>query len=587
MLFAGCRVKPIPASASDTPSSSIEGYYDSTQSLSGGIDLSSQNLADIHIETIDESTTRLTLSFMTGSTSNISGQEISSGVPKYSTSFIAGLNRMVIALEGINYWTYRLYEDELADSYILGLVHQRPVDSNLTQLYISIADNYAYKIEELNNKLIVTYKHIPVKATSSYYVMLNAYAEYENTKFSKNIFYPCISDDGDNAVLLSKGFATEDEAAIFLEQHLDIIEQFAPKKTPLIIYLSNNELPKYSFDDELLALSKAPIAIKGETPISYPAMIIDGRFLNWDNDYRNYSFVKPYTIRGAQKSDYYRYEQIMQFKDNSSKNILEYQFTSILNTQYSFNNEYIAFIDQNAQTRMLEIVHLKSGKLYIPADDGFGMDTSSFVWSDKENKLYAISGDYSNKQLLCYDLSDPNDIDIYAIVEEKFNESRLDMAGDKLYYLKRNEQTINTMILEIDVSTNEITDLHEGKSFVLSPNGRSLVINTISDDKTTTIIYNILTGEITQIQNSQSVMDFVWSKNSSKVFYTVNRNVEWDNIYPMALYYYDVNKMEVNYIADIATGALYQSSENDSVLFMCIHQLQDRSLPITYIVGLD
>lgn len=586
MLFGCTQTDEIPIIETASPVNTEVPFFLSSQEISGGDGLSSLNLADIKIETLDSDKVKLTLSFMTGSGASMVDQQISEGVPNYSISHIEGVDRMVIKLSGISSWTYRIYEDEIQNNKIVkGILRQEPSNGEGMYLYVSTRDEYAYRVENDANKIEITFNHIDQAQSYKYYVKINAFLEYQNGEFKHNDFYPCISNDGANGVLLSMPFDTLEQAQNYVDNNTEVLEQMVNAAEISVIYLGNNELPSYSYQNQLEQILNTPIGLNLDDAVVGDPLITEGRFLSWSNSSEEFVYAKPYTILGSQVGDIYSYEEIWLRNVDEDTNLVQQQFTSILSAGYSYDDQYAAFIDQNDKTRILQIVDTETGEVYLPSDDGFGIDTSSFVWAKNDNRLFAITGAHDSKQLLCYDMRDINNINVYALTEEEYMESSLYTDGDYIYYLRADDDSFKTDIIRADIETGKTRTLMSGNSFMLSSDGKNILVNDMQSDivdEYSFYVYNTETKEKNIILNSKMIMDYTWSKNNTRVYYTVYKNAGWEEKYPLALFYYDMEHQQSYYVMDMITGALYPSYIEEEVLMMSIHQLQDKEIAITY-----
>jgi|GEM_PF-4258511 len=585
--FLGCaKSREIEVSNTAVPTFTEQPFFISTDSLSGGDGLSSQNLADIKIENLENNKVKMTLSFMTGSGISLIDQQVSSGVPNYSINHIEGLDRMVVKLDGISNWTYKIYDEEIQNNKLIqGVLKQEPIGSDSLYLYISTKDDYFYRVDTVANKIEITFSHIDEALSYSYYIKINAFVEYQNGYFNREDFYPCLSNDEINGVLISKPFDTLDEANAYLNENKDEIQIDIPSKELSVIYLGSNELPEYNYQNQLEQIVNKPIGYKNDEPVVGIPLITEGRFLSWSKDKKGFTYAKPYTLLGSQVGDVYSYEELWMRTEESDISLLDYQFTSILNARYSYDNNLIAFIEQNDETRMLQILDTQNGNVYIPADEGFGIDTSSFVWSNKDNRLFAITGTHDSKQLLCYDMRNMNDISVYALEEEEYMESSLDLFDDSIYYLKSNSDNLTTDIYTSNIETGSTRKLLSANSFMLSTDGNNLTVNDMQYDNVDEYefyVYNTNSKDKYVVENGKMIMDYTWSNDNTRVYYTVYKNAGWEEEYPLELYYYDIQKNQSIYVMDMITGALYPAYDDEQVLVMSIHQLQDKQITITY-----
>ena len=561
-------------------------FFQAVRLCKEATDLLRQNLADIKIENLENDKVKMTLSFMTGSGISLLDQQVSSGVPNYTIGYVQGVDRMIVKLDGISNWTYRIYDDEIQSSKVIkGILKQEPIDGGSFYLYISTKDDYTYRVDTEANKIEITFNHIEEIESYDYYIKINAFVEYQNGYFTNADFYPCLSNDGINGVLLSKPFDTLDEAQAYLDSNKEAFDESIPSKEISIIYLGNNELPEYNYQNQLEQIINNPIGIKNDEAIVGVPLITEGRFLCWSKGKETFVYAKPHTLLGSQVGDSYSYEEIcIRTKDEDIK-LLDQQYTSILNASYSYDNRFIAFIDQNDETRMLQIVDIETGNVYVPADDGFGIDTSSFVWSNTDNRLYAITGKHDSKQLLCYDMRNMYNISVYGLAEEEYMESSLNMYDENIYYLKANPDDLTTDIYKVNIETGKTTKLLSGNSFMLSSDGDNLVVNDMQYDNVddySFYLYDVESKEQYPIECGKMIMDYTWSNNNTRVYYTVYKNAGWEEEYPLSLYYYDVKEKRSYYVMDMITGALYPAFDDKQVLIMSIYQLQDKQITITY-----
>ena len=234
---------------------------------------------------------------------------------------------------------------------------------------------------------------------------------------------------------------------------------------------------------------------------------------------------------------------------------------------------------------MLQIADTDTGNIYIPADDGFGIDTSSFVWSTIDNRLFAITGDKNSKQLLCYDLQSEANPTVCALTEEEYMESSLCLFGDSIYYLRPDTDSLKTSIYRANIETGHGARLLQGNSFALSPDGENVLVNDMQYDNVDEYSFYIYVNSANEkhiIESGKMIMDYAWSPDSTRVYYTVYKNAGWEEEFPLQLYYYDITTLESHYVMDMITGALYTAQQADEVLVMSIFQLQDKPITITY-----
>jgi hypothetical protein len=593
-IFAGCvdSSRPIEATGPQNPTSEIEGFYEQQQTVSGGVGSSGLNLADIKIENVDADLTKLTLTFGQGSQSEDKSVDPAKEVPKYSTSFIKGVNRMVLKMEGVSYFSYKIYEEEIKNSAIGGIFAQRPVNSNESFLYVNIGTDYAYKVEEFKNQITVSIHKVAGSAEKkNYYVTIDAFSEYEEGSLGNEFpMKPTICRDGENIILISRPFSTKGEAEEYISENRESFTSLLPGKSYNLIELAGAQLPQFSRESGLGEIAETPIGIKDGVELTFEPLIVNGRFLCFNRDRTSFVYAQPNTIYGDQEGDSFNFEYLyMQSTESGLKErLLESQFSSITDASFSRDSKYVAFIEQNDVLRKLQILSLGDGKLYIPADDSFGIDTASFVWDDSSDILYAINGEFQSKQLLSYDLTDPDNVVVQGVFEQEFSESKLQINGSKIYYANRSGESLDSEICVVDIDGGACEKIADGNNFLLSPDGSKIVINDMTAEngaETYRLIYvDMETGDQTLIYSGQIINNITWSAGGSRIYYSVYRDTGQDEKYPYELHYYDVKAGSSVYMMDTITSALYASTNDEEVLLMCVFTYKNQPVPMTYSV---
>lgn len=308
-LAAGCgggSKAPVNAVSSSAPNSTVAGYYAPEQTVSGGTDLKYINLRDIEISK-QASDTIITFTFKTGSLQMGMQEEDTKGVPKYSTQWIGGLNRLVLNINGLAHWDFEVWEDELKDTPILGIFYQVPVndvDKMLTKLYINLDSNVAYKMEEKGNKLLLHLRAMPMEDRTSYYVLLNAFNEYTNGDVPQDAgFTPTLCKDKKNVTLISAPFSAKQDADAFLNQiNTDLVPKL-PGTVATEVQLDNNTLPTYDENGALNAVEKLTVTRTSGVESTASTLVSNGKFLCWQPGGRAYVFVTPFFLGGDNGSE--------------------------------------------------------------------------------------------------------------------------------------------------------------------------------------------------------------------------------------------------------------------------------------------
>jgi hypothetical protein len=596
--LSACRqqAKPIDAESDGKPTSIISGYYAPGQSLRGGADISRLNLRDIEVVR-DGEDLLVILTFMEGSAQMGMEEKPAPGVPLYQTRYLPGVDRLVLEITGLAFWDYRVYENEINNTLIQGIFKQTPVGTEITRIYFNTRDQFAYRIQSVNHQLFIRLRPLSEEETVGWYVTVDGFQEYAEGRLPADFdMAPSLCDDLSNKMLISRPFATEEEAQAFVEENQTIFETRLPGKTPALVQLRSNQLPAFDESTELSALANTPIGRADGQERTFPSFIENGRFLCWHPDGATYAFIRPFFLSSNQQDEVYYNEQIWtgSTSGGTPMPLVDYDFTSITAAAYSADGRYLAFIEQTDSARMLEIIDTQTGRVSIAAEEDFGEDTADFVWDERMPRLYAIAGGAEGMQIMCYDLSaGENAATVYAMEEEAFTEGEIGMGGDRLFFTQMNPDTVGGSIFSYDINTGERAQIAAGFSLAVSPDGqRMAVTGIVTDEETGAQGYCLQVVEAdgtaqTIAENQGVVVDCAWSLNGWRLYYTLHHDAsQLEEAYPLGLYCYDIATGQSRYLMDAVTGALYPDSAEDSVLMMVLYNQMGRSIPITYRVAL-
>lgn len=585
--LAGCKGKTpsaIQATASEAPQSEVANYYEPDQALSGGSQVSMANLKDVKVEQEGEDLV-VTLSFMQGSQTMGMEESIASGVPTYSTQWYPGVNRLAVKLEGVSFWEYRVYEDEIQDTVVQGMFHQSPVNDAAGWFYLQLSDDVAYRMEEVGNALRILLRPKGKQPQSQWYFMVDGFEAFPgNPILGEMSLAPTLSADGSSVVLLSKPFDSEEECQTFLTNNDAVLQRVLPGKTPKVLELTSNTLPEFDLSSELTALANTPIGRKGEEQVKGEVLEGNGRFLCWTPDRSAFVFSRPFYVSDVQDNEMLSYEQLWlsNVETGASALLPDYEFASILSAEYSPDGRYLAFIEQSRTNRSLQVYDTQTQQLMSAAEEGFGVDTPSFCWDSDKPVLYAITGEGEWLQLMSYDLTVETSR-VKVLEEAGCQEGALLYHGGKLYLTQTSEDSQETSIKSFDLATGEHADVCAGYAFDLHGD-----LMAVAEDGAATrfSIYNLADGTSTSICEDQDVVDFVWDVSGKAVYYIVYRDTEGEESYPMALYRYDLENATSTAIMDMVSGALYPASGEDACVMVYIYTQRREAVPASYRISM-
>lgn len=591
-LVTGCDGTKTAGATGTASPQAPNGYFFSDQSVSGGADLSYINLRDIKIDKT-QSDTVVSLEFVTGSLQMGQKEEPTKGVPHYATQWIEGVDRLVLNINGLINWDYKIYEDELKDTPILGIFKQTPVndtDAMLTKLYINLKDKVSYKIEEKDNILKLYIRAMPEEEHSNFYVMLNAFDEFTDGIIKEDEgLLPTLCSDKANVMLISKPFATEAEANAFLDEKKKTLLPSLTDKNASIRELKNNQLPEYDKKGALAAYVNANVTRKGGVESPAPVLITNGKLLCWKPDGSAYVFVSSFFLGGSDNEETTSYEKIYinKMDTNTPTLLTDFEYISISKAEFSDDGRYLAFLEQDGNTRSLYIYDFNSGTSQVSAasEAGFGADTADFTWGSGEyaNTIFAITGEGETLQLMKYTLGGEKPV-AETLVEDAFTQGTMGYYEGKIYYSQASVDTSEGKVYSFDMATKKISQVFAGADIDIDMNRKTGSMAITTDQGLS--IYNPRTKKNVTVLNSKNLYSTTWSGDGSYLYYTVYKydaDVQTDDRYILTLNRYSLSEKKSDQITDIVQGFFLPSDKNSEILMVYIYVQEDENfVPITY-----
>ncbi len=578
------------------PQSSVPGYFSVDQSVNGGKDMQYINLRDIKV-TKQATDTVIQMEFKEGSLLRDMVEKPTNGVPRYTTQWLPGVDRLVININGLAFWDYKVYDDELKDTPIQSIFDQTPVNDTetmLTRLYINLKSDIVYKVETKDNYLILSIRALPEEEKTSYYVMVNAFDEYTDGIVSDaEGLYPTRCNDKVNVTLISKPFATEAEANKFMEEKKSSLLTKLPGKEFIVKPITSGDLPDYDEKGALTAYENATVTRKDDKENAAPVLITNGKLLCWRPDGMAYAFVKPFFMGNSDGSGYTSYEKIYinDLSTNTPTLLTDFDYSSITKAEYSSDGRYLAFLVGNDESRLLCIYDFQNSSKQVAtaSEAGFGADTANFTWGsgDKANTIYAITGEGNTLQLMSYTPTDSGPV-VETLVENAFTDGSMGFYENKLYYSQSNsDDATKSGIFSYDVASKQIKRVCDGDYFELNSKAGAMAIT--KDDREIRI-YSIRSNLNKSVIKGKDVSSVVWSSDGSSLFYLLYQ-YDYDSAngdrFILKLYQYNTKTNESKELTDVVEGQFMQSDKSSELLMVYIYSQDNRFVPITYRIAVD
>ncbi len=586
LMLAACsgRIGVVAGQGDGEPGGTDKGFYTQGQLVSGGQQTEGANLKDISVWQQGEDTV-VTLFFRSGSDEAGTEERNLSAVPYYTLRALDGAARFALTLEGVEYWDYALYEDELTDTALLGLFHHNAYGPNDGAVYLNMTEPCDFRTEQSGNQLTLYFRPQQPSHGSRWYITVNGYDLYpgnENLRLLQELtLYPTLCSDLTSVILLSKGFDDKAQAQQFLEQHEQTLSRLLPGRVPSVIELDGDALPENDEQAQLLNLMDTPVGTKNGEPCESELMQANGRFLCWAPNGESYIYARTsYEVSGGGVTGY---ETLWSHGQNDEPVLDGHEFTSILSAEYSADGRYLAVLEQNEQLyRSLEIVDMHTGLSYLPTDMGFGNDTPAFVWDEKQPVLYAISGEGEGLHFMSYDMTVPGSPQSQILHEPLAFESMLDEAGGRLYFIQWSQQLDRGQLCSMPVEGGTIRTHTSADAFLLSPNKQYAAVYGDNEKGPYLNFINLSTGQVFTIEQGSIVVDVQWDTASDRLYYSVYDAESENEDQPLSLYAYDVAGSASEKLMDMVAGSLYPGKETGDVVLVYIFTQVNQAISMSY-----
>jgi len=592
LAFTGCQGNSAPASA---PKSPFKGYYASNQSIQGGEEYNDVNLKNMDVKQDGEDTV-ITLSFAFGSERlGIDEAEIG-GVPQYKTGFLENPHRFLLQIDGLSFWDYKVNPDWWKGPLLQGMFKQIPVDDDSTILYFHVKQDIAYKVEASGDDLIIRLHPAKDTAKKAFYVMMNAFDEYQEGIVPEDFeLSPVLCDSLMDVTLLSKPYNSMEEAEKKAREIEDKMQKLALniEKTPEVVELEANQLPTYNQDADFKAVENKPVIKKNGQESPLPVLIPDGRFLCWYPDGESYLWSKPLVGRSDSEEEDISLsnEEIWLTDANGQKQkLMDYEFSTISKAAFSADGRNLAFIEQVDDLAVMYLYDMEKQQLSNLAEEGFGAYTANFAWSADGKILYAMSGE-DELQLMEYNLTRPIGERVMPIEEKPGSDGDMGFVNGKIYFADEAEGEIGK-IYSVDPSSGLRSEFTDAGGFSISPDGKWMAVMDIDvaeeeSMETRLRVINLETGEEKMISDKKLVMHFEWSPDSAVLYYTVDRGVDEDDPFHTTLCTYNIGSGSSQELLDMVTSEFSASNKPGQLMLIDMYTTKGDYVPITYKLDLE
>lgn len=568
LLFAAGCSAPAP-----TPSSSVPGYYAQGQTLTGGANLRTAELASVAVERQQEEVV-LTLSFQQDG-------EPTARVPAYTVESLTAPARIVVRVQAGLAAAAQTELDPAGE--FLGLFARSTEDG--ADLYFQFQGQVAYKVSEEEGALVLRVRADDAQSVDQYHVKV-PYNEENSAIAAENGLQPALCADGEHVYDLSSGFATIEEADALCKAINDALEAAGSDDTAEVIYLSSGQAPAYSEPVSRSELTMMGALQTGDGVLDGTLVATDARFLCWDPE-GGMVMARP-QVETTGDGTLSTYEEIWLYQlDGSREQLLNTAFSSVQKAAYSPDTRYIALLEQSNGARLLYLYDRQDGGLLFLSAEGLGDYTSDFAWG-QDGVLYAMSGS-DTMQLMAYDpsLAEIGQEALRAVEEREGGYGNVGEAGGVVYF---NDEYGNVYAVDTATGSRELFEIADG--FLLSPDGSRMLLIAYEDGEdsalATLYLCDLAAGTRMQIAAQAALSDYTWSEDSRVLFYLVsNRDAEDAANYPVRLMRYSTVDGRTTDLGALASNSIFPGRTQDSILLMYYQDRDGLFYPITYQLNLE
>lgn len=552
------------------PDSTVPGYY-SGQTLTGGSrSVKDANLAGIEIVRRQEEVC-VEMHFTDGETASALSK-----FPEYNVQPLSAPERLVVTIPNAVCGISGKHLEPAGE--FLGMITEKTETGVV--LYLQYLGQVAYKLEE-NTETGTLTLHVRADDAPSieqYHVRV-PYRE-NSAQAAEFSLTPTLCDDGENLCSLSAGFAGIEEADALCKAVNASLEEAGSDDTAEVILMNSGYAPVYTEPVTRSMLTMMGALKKDDGVIDGELIAIDARFLCWTDDggmLMARPVVEEETISG---------EEIWVYNLNTGRRIqlCEAQFVSVQKAAFSKDMRYIAIMDIDDGARLMYLFDRRTGGLTFLSAEGMGDYTADFAWGG-DGKLYAMCGEDS-MHLMSYDpaLALRNEDPLTALEEREGSFGSVGWANGTVCFADAQGK-----IHMLDADTHERVQFEESGGFLLSPDGEKMLLTDLEETETgivTTLrLRSMSSGLTVQIAQQTSLSGYVWSEDSSALFYlTSNKGAQDAADYPVRLMRYTVQSGVTDDLGALASNTIFRGRTADEVVVLFYQERGEVDLPVSYTI---
>jgi len=555
------------------------------ESLSGG-DAALQentNLKDMTVEQQGADTV-ITMSFLSGSRNEGVSESKLSSVPEYRVKLLNDPARMQVDLN-IDYSDYASQSEWFTDSVIYGTFKTIFPDS--TSVYFQLDEDVQAMVSEEEDKLVIRLEPAGSSAKTLYYAGINAYEEFSQNLIPAELgLTPTMCEGLADIMMISDPFTDEETAQQRAGSIDEKMKEVAPSKKARVFALSTDQLPSFAQDEqqEDAGAAASTVLMLNGSALAMQTLVENGKYLS-TTPQGSILFARSY-VPSTQEDLEQVVKERMWMLDSSGK-MTQFElpdFYDVQKAETSSDGKYLAILDAGLESNVLYVLDTESGMLHNLGEEGFGNQTTSFVWDNERPVIYAMTGS-GTLQLTKYDFSVEEGSRINSVEEMPGAESKIQLVGDLIYFADKDaaldeEQGVRGVIYAVNKNTGARSTVGEGVDFTIAPDGSHMaaLVPQPVDDQQEALSLQITSlmaeDEPTPVPDSTFLEAYGFGTDGDTLYYTTREYEGVTEEYPIALLKYTLSTGQSELLAYSKTGR-FVPGKGAGELYVIDYNIQD------------
>ncbi|MBQ9941449.1 MAG: hypothetical protein IJP03_00430, partial [Christensenellaceae bacterium] len=530
--------------------------------------------------------TVFTFSFVKGSRSQ-GGESALHTVPEYTVKVLDAPRRLQISFKGMDHWEYDPAVLAYTDERVLGSLQKDPFGEQPLSLYVQLTGDAEYLVREKDAQLTVAIRPAEDEdAAEHYFVLIDAFEEYEEGLLSQELgLTPTLAaeEGAIRPAVISQAFASRADAEAFALKVEEAAAKAVPGKRAQICLVAPGCLPVISAAADEARIQR-PVLKSGDTAQQLTLLMQNATYLCADSKGGSL-FVRTVLPDKLVDAEPVTTDQIWHLQANGKKQLLDLgqTFYGIAQAEYSPDERYLAILDSSLDQSVVYVYDCQTAQMLNMAEEGFGSVTSSFVWDERDNCLYAMTG-YDRMQLLKATFDDGK-VAIREVEEQEGFEGTLALADGKLYFADQSAGD-SGIIYRVDAITGKREEVSSGISFLMAPGGKTMVVcrpRPIVDEVqlVDVICLDLETGSETPILKNVLIEQMAYLADSSRVYITYAADdSEGEFAYGMDVFH--VAQKSVETVGRLTTPTILTGEDKSRILVVDHVEFDGSYIPVTY-----